>query len=51
MISFNYENDFSLDDEKSVAAWLSAIIVSENKREINYIFLTMTIYTNSMLSI
>jgi rRNA maturation RNase YbeY len=40
MISFNYENDFSLDDEKSVAAWLSAIIVSENKKEgeINYIF-------------
>jgi ssRNA-specific RNase YbeY (16S rRNA maturation enzyme) len=38
MISFNYENDFSLDDEKSVAAWLSAIIVSENKKKVNYIF-------------
>jgi hypothetical protein len=53
MISFNYENDFSLDDEKSVAAWLSAIIVSENKKEGKLIisFVTMTIYTNSMLSI
>jgi hypothetical protein len=33
MISFNYENDFN--DEKSVAAWLSAIIVSENKKKGN----------------
>jgi rRNA maturation RNase YbeY len=40
MINFNYENDFSLDDENSAAAWLSAVIVSENKKEgeINYIF-------------
>lgn len=40
MINFNYENDFSLDDEYSAAAWLSAIILSENKKEgeINYIF-------------
>jgi hypothetical protein len=51
MISFNYENDFSLDDEKSVAAWLSAIIVSENKKKVIISFVTMTIYTNSMLSI
>jgi probable rRNA maturation factor len=40
MINFNYESDFSLDNEEAVAAWMSEVIESENKKEgeINYIF-------------
>lgn len=40
MINFNYENDFNLDNEEAIAAWLSAVIISEKKNEgeINYIF-------------
>jgi rRNA maturation RNase YbeY len=40
MINFNYESEFTLENEDAVAAWLSAVIVSENKTEgeINYIF-------------
>ena len=40
MINFNYESDFSLENEEAFASWLSAVIVSENKTEgeINYIF-------------
>ena len=40
MINFNYENDFSLSNEQAISAWLSAVIVSENKKEgeISYIF-------------
>ncbi|WP_268848369.1 rRNA maturation RNase YbeY [Flavobacterium aestivum] len=40
MINFNYESDFTLENEEAVATWLSAVIVSENKTEgeINYIF-------------
>lgn len=40
MINFNYESDFNLDNEEAVADWISAVIVSENKKEgeINYIF-------------
>ena len=40
MINFNYESDFTLDNEEVIATWLSAVIVSENKNEgeINYIF-------------
>ncbi|SDW09767.1 rRNA maturation RNase YbeY [Flavobacterium degerlachei] len=40
MINFNYESDFNLDNEEAIAAWISAVIVSENKNEgeINYIF-------------
>lgn len=40
MIIFNYENDFNLDNEEAIAAWLSTVIVSEKKNEgeINYIF-------------
>jgi probable rRNA maturation factor len=40
MINFNYESDFTLDNEEAIATWLSAVIVSENKTEgeINYIF-------------
>jgi rRNA maturation RNase YbeY len=40
MINFNYENDFSLINEQAISAWLSVVIVSENKKEgeINYIF-------------
>ena len=40
MINFNYESDFTLDNEEVISTWLSAVIVSENKNEgeINYIF-------------
>jgi rRNA maturation RNase YbeY len=40
MINFNYETDFTLDNEEAVALWLSTVITSENKKEgeINYIF-------------
>lgn len=40
MINFNYETDFSLDNETLYSDWLSSVIVSENKKEgeINYIF-------------
>jgi len=40
MINFNYESEFTLDNEEAIEAWLSAVIVSENKTEgeINYIF-------------
>jgi len=40
MINFNYETEFTLDNEQAFADWLSAVIVSESKNEgeINYIF-------------
>lgn len=40
MINFNYETDFNLNNEESIASWLSNVITSENKKEgeINYIF-------------
>ena len=40
MINFNYETDFTLDNEVAYQQWLSAVITSENKKEgeINYIF-------------
>lgn len=40
MISFNYELDFSLQNEDTFSSWISSVIVSENKKEgdINYIF-------------
>lgn len=40
MISFNYELEFTLENETLIADWLSAVILSENKKEgeINYIF-------------
>ncbi len=40
MISFNYETDFELHNEADFTKWLSAVILSENKKEgeINYIF-------------
>ncbi|SEQ01725.1 rRNA maturation RNase YbeY [Flavobacterium frigoris] len=40
MIDFNYENEYNLDNEEAIANWLSAVIVSEGKKEgeINYIF-------------
>ena len=40
MISFNYENDFELENEEAFSAWLSSVIESEKKKEgeINYIF-------------
>ena len=40
MIDFNYESDFTLEDEAIYSDWLSRVILSENKNEgeINYIF-------------
>ena len=40
MISFNYESDFSLEQEEVYASWLETIVESENKilGEISYIF-------------
>lgn len=40
MIDFNYESEFTLDNELLYSDWLSRVIVSENKKEgeINYIF-------------
>jgi rRNA maturation RNase YbeY len=40
MINFNYETDFILDSEQNIASWLSAVIISEKKKEgeISYIF-------------
>lgn len=40
MISFNYETDFSLNNEEVLAAWISSVIVAEGctEDEINYVF-------------
>jgi rRNA maturation RNase YbeY len=40
MISFNYETDFSLENETILSKWISSVISEENFREgeINYIF-------------
>ena len=40
MINFNYEIDFSLENEKQYSDWISRIILSENREEgeLNYIF-------------
>lgn len=40
MISFNYENDFELQNEVQISNWISKVILSENMKEgdINYIF-------------
>jgi rRNA maturation RNase YbeY len=40
MISFNYENDFELQNEDQISNWISNVILSEKKKEgdINYIF-------------
>ncbi|MGK4566523.1 rRNA maturation RNase YbeY [Flavobacterium sp. 3HN19-14] len=40
MISFNYETDFELGNEKAYSKWLSEVIISEKKEEgeINYVF-------------
>ncbi|MGE6352369.1 rRNA maturation RNase YbeY [Flavobacterium sp. NPDC079362] len=40
MINFNYETEFTLENELAFADWLSAVIVSESKNEgeINYVF-------------
>jgi probable rRNA maturation factor len=40
MIQFNYETDFSLEDEDRLSAWISSVIASEGftEEEINYIF-------------
>jgi probable rRNA maturation factor len=40
MISFNYENEFELQNEDQIVTWISTVILSENKKEgdINYIF-------------
>jgi len=40
MISFSYETDFALDNEKGLSEWLSKVIISEgfSEGEIMYIF-------------
>lgn len=40
MINFNYETEFSLDDESRYGDWISRVISSEGKKEgeISYIF-------------
>ena len=40
MISFNYESDFSLEQEEVYASWIETIVESENKilGDISYIF-------------
>ncbi|WP_276379325.1 rRNA maturation RNase YbeY [Flavobacterium sp. H4147] len=40
MINFNYETEFTLENEQAYNDWLSSVIVSEKKNEgeINYIF-------------
>lgn len=40
MIDFNYETEFTLENEEAIINWLSKVILSENKKEgeINYIF-------------
>lgn len=40
MINFNYETEFTLEQEELIAAWVTKVIASENKNEgeINYIF-------------
>ena len=40
MIQFNYETQFTLENEEAIMSWLSDVIISETKKEgeINYIF-------------
>jgi probable rRNA maturation factor len=40
MIDFNYETEFTLDNEEAIGNWISNVIKSEDKKEgeINYIF-------------
>ena len=40
MIDFNYETEFTLENEDAISNWISNVIKSENKKEgeINYIF-------------
>ena len=40
MISFNYETEFTLENETLFSDWISRVILSENKKEgdINYVF-------------
>ena len=40
MIDFNYETEFTLENEEAIANWISNVITSEKKKEgeINYIF-------------
>jgi probable rRNA maturation factor len=40
MINFNYETDFTLENEEAITIWITNVIESESKKEgeINYIF-------------
>ena len=40
MISFNYENDFKLNNEPKISKWISDVITSEgcSEDDINYVF-------------
>ena len=46
MIEFNYETNFTLENEVAISSWLSQVIVSENKKEgeINLSFVMMSIF-------
>ncbi|WP_142784501.1 rRNA maturation RNase YbeY [Changchengzhania lutea] len=49
MISFNYETDFQLEQESTISAWISEVILKENFKvgDINYIFCT-DVYLHQM---
>ncbi len=40
MIDFNYETEFSIDNEVAISSWISSVILGEeyNEGEINYVF-------------
>ena len=40
MINFNYETDFSLENEEQISKWISSVISSEacKEDEVNYVF-------------
>ena len=40
MIEFNYETEFTLENEEAISRWISNVIKSEDKKEgeVNYIF-------------
>ena len=40
MIDFNYETEFTLENEEAISGWISNVVKSEGKKEgeINYIF-------------
>ena len=53
MISFNYESDFSLEQEDVYASWIETIVKSEKKTlgEISYIFCEASYISIELLAI